>query len=133
MFSSLVQQMICSFDRIKSYLLHSWQYVVVKTYHSIDICFFRQFGNIFLQLLVRDLISRFILTIRITIFLYRIIGEMHIKISIIFERIWERRSAHITLFIPIPSENARKACNQHVMTNIELPVVVKKRFLHIFL
>ena len=106
--------------------------------------------QIFLKISVRQLVCRLKLTIILTLTLKRVISEMNVSLfqpypllltDLIFELLCLRvlafnlhgqrkflaRCTNVPLSIPICLYLAINACNKHIMTDVELSAVVKKR------
>jgi hypothetical protein len=89
--------------------------------------------QIFLKLKVRKLVSFLMFSIKSTIFLNGIVGQMDQLIAHIVKVEGIGRCSDVALAVPVSSHLPMKSCYDHVMPDIELPPFVKQRVLYILL
>ena len=60
------------------------------------------------------------------VLLHSVISQMYLWLETMHvELIWRR--SYITFFIPVGSRNTKNISNQHIMSDIKLPVIIQKR------
>lgn len=83
--------------------------------------------------MVRHLIEVLKLAILLPLLLDGIVGQVHVLVLEVFEGVFFAGGAHVALFVPVPLDDAVDSCYQDVTADVELPLVVEERRLHILL
>ena len=115
-------------NRLRAIMLHLWQNLIVK----ISLLM-KNTLQILIQLSIAQLIRFLKFTILSCMLLNGIVSEMNQWIFTCFkvELCW--RSSYISLLEPITLKWTVNACYKHIMSDVELTLVVKKWVLDVFL
>jgi len=109
------------------YLLHLWQNFIFEIVLPIS-----ESVQVVLKLGIRQFVCRLVLAIIWKVLLNRIIGQMDLRIKVVNVEV-VRRGSNVALFVPVGSGYSIEVGDKHVVSDIELPFVVKKRSVNVHL
>ena len=115
-------------NRLRAIMLHLWQNLIVKISLLMKTTL-----QVLIQLSIAQLIRFLKFTILSCMLLYGIVSEMNQWIFTCFEAELCWRSSYISLLEPITLKWTVNACYKHVMSDVELTLVVEKWVLDVFL
>lgn len=123
-----IKHAVCSSDAFRCQLLHFPQYLTLKVnlrrYVAIQIL---------LKFLIGYLIALLILAIILPVLLHCIISEMCEQILGVFDVVLTGSGSDVAICIPVTLHFAVMAADGHIVTDIELPLLVQQRLLDVFL
>ena len=92
----------------------------------------RKGSQVFIELIIGNFVAFFILPILLAMFLDCVVGEVDIRV-VVFIRVLEGSSSNVSIFIEVSLNPSQCGTDHNEMPNIELPALIQKRFLYVFL